>query len=121
VPSIFRAFIGGAMGASYACELTPDGLAYRAWEGISFDAVPEMLTPTDEEWAALLTALTKAGAGSWRPRYEPDGMVLDGTHWSLALQTGDLVVDASGSNAYPGGFDEVLGAIRTLLRGRAFS
>jgi hypothetical protein len=48
-------------------------------------------------------------------------MVLDGTHWSLELQSGDLVVDASGSNAYPEGFDTVLGAISTLLGGRAFS
>jgi hypothetical protein len=120
-PDIFRASIGGYMGTSYACQLTPKGLVYERWEGGVPAAPRELVTPTDDEWQAFTDALVKAGAEAWAPRYVPDSPVMDGTHWSLAVQGAHVVVASGGDNAYPATFKSVLKAISALTRGRDFN
>jgi len=54
---------------------------------------------------------------SWEADYQPDGLVLDGTHWTVQLEVADRSIESSGSNAYPAQWDRFCSAVRRLIGG----
>jgi hypothetical protein len=68
-----------------------------------------------------LRLMAEFGAGKWKEEYAPDGLILDGTQWSLKIASPLLSVRSSGDNAFPPRFNTVFAVIRALLRGRDFA
>jgi hypothetical protein len=104
---------GGPWGPRYS--IRSDGQQV-AWEGTEGDATTiSYVDPGPDAWAQFWAAVEEAGAWGWEARYDAPG-VLDGTSWSLHLAHEGRALDASGSNAWPPGFETVQGALEALAR-----
>ena len=121
-PHKLEASIGGYPGPYYDVTLTNGELIYNCHDGDGPTLQPDggLITPTEEAWAEFHSALDRAQAWQWQPRYEPDELIVDGTSWSVEIRWGDRTVKSQGSNAAPDSFDDFLRALRTLIGGRDF-
>ena len=127
-PEQFKASIGGYFGVSYHVELQGDSILYSSSAsgrtGSLFEepqalALPDVITPTAEQWQTFLKTLDRVEAWDWQERYvNPD--IMDGTQWSVDLIWGDRQVKSSGSNDFPAEFKAFCKAITALLDGREF-
>ncbi len=85
--------------------------------GSPFAERVEAVTPTPEQWATFWE--TVRPFQTWGREYvDPD--VLDGTQWSVLLDSGEFHVHSSGSNAYPEGWPRFMDALRHLTGGRLY-
>lgn len=60
---------------------------------------------TPAQWKTFWFVVEQLGVWTWRAEYENPN-VLDGTSWELVMVDGSRRIRSSGSNAFPGGFDE---------------
>ena len=68
--------------------------------------------------SALADVLVKASVGSWKQHYEPKWGVLDGTSWELVIMfDDDSVFESNGVNAWPEGYDALVGGLLGLFEG----
>jgi hypothetical protein len=69
--------------------------------------------PSEGDWVLFWSTLDRIGAWDRQGEYV-NASVLDGEHWSLKIIYGDKEISSSGSNSYPGGFDEFRGSLNLL-------
>ena len=62
----------------------------------------------------LESAIEKAGVWEWKPGYI-DNTVLDGESWSILINDANGILESSGLNKYPKGFDAFLDCLRDLF------
>ncbi len=104
-PEAFVFFIGGYTGSSHRVVWVGGELQYERF-GHGFE--PEELEPDEEfarpvpDWAAFRAAVDRLDVWSWAASYEPEDLIVDGTHWSLELRWDERAVVTGGTNAYPG-------------------
>lgn len=72
----------------------------------------------DVNWSELKAAIDEINVWEWEKNYQPDGVIMDGTSWSLNIQWDGRSVKSGGNNAYPERFKDFLGAVRVQLGGR---
>lgn len=102
-PDELRFSIGGFGTGTTIVELDDEGLAVTRipWDrepGVTI--VPVRVVPSAQAWSDFWAAAEKAGVRRWRAQYVAEGVV-DGAGWSLSIRSGDVVIDSSGSNAWP--------------------
>jgi hypothetical protein len=130
-PSRFQAEVGTFGGHVYNVELRSATLVYE--DSVGFTKSTVVLTPSRQQWRAFRRALDEIGVWSWRERYEPDGVIFDGTGWSLSLRYPDRSLVTEGGNCYPDAhgerssttevtatFRQFEAAVEALLGGRRF-
>lgn len=109
---VIDASIGGYFGPSYRVQGDGTTVAWTLWvEGQDRDH--EAQDPGPEGWQCFWAAVDAAGAWGWDTRYH-DPNVLDGTSWSLRLAHEGRAVEASGSNAWPPGWEQLQAALEQL-------
>lgn len=129
-------YIGGYMGTSYSVEWGRGALQYKCWNDRLGEEEKHRIKPSPEAWERFWGSLDDLGIWSWGGSYQPRGIILDGTSWSVAISLGDCSVEAHGSNAYPPSsprakrprevgesgsrFNEFCEAVSELLGGRDF-
>ncbi|GIW40801.1 MAG: hypothetical protein KatS3mg076_1378 [Candidatus Binatia bacterium] len=131
-PRRLRIHIGGFLGPSWSVELVRGKLHCRSSPLRYADWKTEVVTVTDEQWAAFRSALDALGVWQWRPEY-PNPGVCDGTGWSIDIAYADRKIRSHGDNNYPRRdgspnneptqtetFAEFCRAVRSLLGGRDF-
>ena len=81
-------------------------------------AAPEPFARTPTDGAAFRAVVDRLDVWSGAASYERDGLIVDGTQWSLELRWGERAVVGGGSNADPGAGATVSGsnAFRAFLR-----
>ena len=117
-PTVFRASVGGGATDGYSCELAGGIVSYMPWGNATES--PALLEITPAEWGLALRLLKAFGVERWRHRYEPDALVLDGTHWSLEIASPLVTVQSTGDNTYPPRFSTAMTVISALMGGRTF-
>lgn len=106
-----EAYVGGYWGPSY--RIRSSG-RHVTWTGTAGDSTATVdVAPVPEAWAQFWASLDACGVCGWEARYE-DPAVMDGTSWSLRLAHDGRTLEASGSNAWPPGFDVVRAALEAL-------
>lgn len=124
------------MGTSYSVELKRGALLYKCWSDGSKGEEKHRIKPSPEAWAKFRGRLDELGFWSWNGDYQPPGIILDGTSWSVTISVAGRSVEAHGCNAYPPSdpesgssqesgeagsrFDEFCEAITELLGGHKF-
>lgn len=103
--TVFEAHIGGGpWGPWYSVTLVEGRLRYTMQDERPSPGQPrqieELVTPTRAEWREFLEGMNDLDVWNWRPKYFV--FVMDGTNWSLRLETHDRAVVSVGSNGYPG-------------------
>ena len=115
------------MGPSYSLRWERDRLLYVG-RGRAYELDREwVIAPSEESWARFWRALDRIGAWDWQGEYER--AALDGTHWSISIGHGGRVIEAHGSNGYPGSddpdpsreFRRFLAAVRALIGNLSFA
>ncbi len=135
-PEKLSLYIGGYMGTSYSVELKRGALLYKCWSDGSKGEEKHRIKPSPEAWAKFRDRLDELGFWSWNGDYQPPGIILDGTSWSVEISVAGRSVEAHGCNAYPPSdpesgssqesgeagsrFDEFCEAITELLGGHKF-
>ena len=110
-PRLLEVYLGSFTGPSYGVWLEGTMLVYESFEPGYRERQQLRLSPTGAQWRRFWQSIDQIGVWDWDERYEPGlrfepgGVVRDGTHWSLTLARGDRVVESSGDNAGPGAFD----------------
>ena len=75
-----------------------------------------VLPLTDEDMASFSALVQELGLTEWNGCHKIDRDVLDGASFSLCVEFEDGgVIDASGSNCFPGGYSEKASAIRDFF------
>ena len=69
------------------------------------DGTSSKVEVTPAQWKPFWFVVEQLGVWTWRTEYENPNM-LDGTSWELVMVDGSRRIRSSGSNAFPGGFDE---------------
>jgi len=100
-PESLSLYIGGYMGSSYSVDMNRGTLLYTCRSDRSEGEEKHRIEPSPEAWAKFWSSLDELGFWSWSGSYQPSGIILDGTSWSVEISTGDRSVEAHGSNAYP--------------------
>jgi hypothetical protein len=135
-PEKLSFYIGGYMGTSYSVELKRGALRHKCWSDRSREEEKHSVKPSPEDWAKFWDRLDELGFWSWGGSYQPRGIILDGTSWSVEICAGERSVEAHGCNAYPPSsprakrpreagesgsrFSEYCEAVSELLGGRDF-
>ena len=101
LPEVFRFAIGGHCRDYLLVELRNGKLACCYTDSGYFFGEPAWLEPSPEQWQDFLRAAAEAGVWTWDANYL-NIRVLDGTQWSLQLQSDGRSVRCEGDNAYPG-------------------
>jgi hypothetical protein len=73
-------------------------LRWRDCYGEAWNSLP---TPTPLQWKAFWFLLEQSGARNWDTDYSNPN-ILDGIGWDFKLAAPGLLIETSGSNAYPG-------------------
>ncbi|TLS36569.1 hypothetical protein [Pseudalkalibacillus caeni] len=98
-----QAFVGGFMGPSYevSIDLKDKTVTYKSFEN-GYEEKGKMVKHLEKaEEDFLLNKLSSCNILEWKKRYEPDYPVMDGTNWSVKVETEKDSLEKSGSNAYP--------------------
>lgn len=75
------------------------------------------LHPGQESWGLFWDVADRVGAWDWQRKYEDTG-ILDGESWSIRIVYRDRRIEASGVNAYPPGYGDLIAAMNRLVDGR---
>jgi len=110
--------IGGYFGPNYSLGLNGRELAYTKISEECPDGVVETVHPSNEQWRRFWKFMEECHE-EWDEEYV-DPEVMDGTSWSVEIETDEISIQSSGSNAYPDNFDEFLEEVTALMDGRAF-
>lgn len=102
--------VGGFFQGSDEIEITRRGDAWEAVISCMRGAERRSRSYMRNEMTPFFQALAEAGVDSWYRNYY-NRCVLDGTQWGLAIDGHSW----SGSNAFPKGFDALLGALRACF------
>lgn len=95
------ACVGGYFGTSYRVEwhMKTGEVTHKLWEN-SMEENASIHTTTFND-ASYLDSLKNTNLLSWKKDYQPNEMILDGTSWTVEIQTVNKVIEKYGSNAYP--------------------
>jgi hypothetical protein len=119
MPETFEASIGNLRDGYYVVRLLDAGTVVWSFETGEPPELVEAVVPDNPAWQTFADALGRVGAFGWLPNYE-DRSVLDGTHWHVSCAWQDKLIQSSGANAFPDGFDDFCRAVEQLLEGRTF-
>jgi len=120
-PARLLTVVGGATGNSYSVELDADAdaLTYRSFGSYNTDESTVIVDPANR-WNRFMQDVIDVDIFSWEADYQPAGLVLDGTHWTVQLEVADRSIESSGSNAYPAQWDRFCSAVQRLIGGLDF-
>jgi hypothetical protein len=119
MPETFEASIGNLRDGYYVVRLLDAGTVVWSFETGDPPGLVEAVVPDNPAWQTFADALGRLGAFGWLPTYE-DRSVLDGTYWHVSCAWQDNLIQSSGANAFPDGFDDFCRAVEQLLEGRTF-
>ena len=119
-PTTFEAFVGGYMGHSYGVRLEAGRLFYERFAAGYQLAERVHIASASQAWAAFSTVVDHLDVWSWQRSYSPVHAVMDGTIWSLRLESTTRRIEARGENAFPNDFEEWCQAVSALVGGREF-
>lgn len=81
------------------------------------DRLQTFIAPSAAQWRHFWKKMDEIDVWSWHQRYEsgarfePTGLVRDGTHWSLTLRRDGQSVESAGDDSGPGATD-LAGSVR---------
>jgi hypothetical protein len=133
-PRAFEVYIGGFGGPSYGVWWDGEQLVYESFLRDYDERRQLFLSPSTAQWRRFWRTMDRIDVWTWLrhyspgKRFEPAGLVRDGTHWSLTLAHGELSIESSGDSAGPGSVDldeserftSLLDAVSRLVGGRPF-
>jgi hypothetical protein len=133
-PRAFEVYIGSFDGPSYGVWWDGEQLVYESFLRGYDERRQLCLSPSTAQWRRFWRTMDRIDVWTWLRRYapgerfEPLGLVRDGTHWSLTLEHGDLSIESSGDSGAPGSVDldeserftSFLQAVSRLVGGRPF-
>ena len=70
--------------------------------------------PTKAEWCQFHEEIQKLKVWNWKPRYEFEGMVIDGTYWDLVIKWDSKSIKTGGNSKYPRNYKKLVAAVKTL-------
>jgi hypothetical protein len=115
-------YIGG-FGPSYKVQITGNKAVYEnlewGWGNTGSPTQEESFDISEEHLENFIRRLKEIGIETWEKDYTNDD-ILDGTGWKISINTPDLTVSSSGSNAFPENFSDYLNAVQDLIEGRTF-
>jgi hypothetical protein len=98
-----EAWVGGYPGPSYEVKVDfmKNTFTYHAWK--NFSEIPDEIISGSEDEAVKRFGndLRRIQLHNWKTRYEPEGLILDGTSWRVKLVTHSSVLESSGHNSFP--------------------
>lgn len=110
-PDIFELYIGSFSAPSYGLWWDGKQLVYESFISGYEERRQVYIAPSRAQWTRFWRTIDELDVWSWRDRYEPGGrfepkgLIRDGTHWSVSLQVGDRRVETAGDNSGPGSTD----------------
>ena len=134
-PEVLEVYIGSFSSPSYGLWWDGKQLVYESFVSGYEDRRQMFIEPSEAQWARFWRTMDAIEVWSWNNRYEPskrlepNGLVRDGTHWSLSMQHADRRVESAGDNSGPGAtdldesvrFDALAEAVSRLTGGYQFS
>jgi hypothetical protein len=134
-PDVFEVYIGSFSSPSYGLWWDGKQLVYESFVSGYEDRRQVYVVPSRAQWNRFWRTMETIEVWSWKDRYEPGGrfepkgLIRDGTHWSLSLQHGDHRVESAGDNSGPGPtdlddgarFDAFAEAVSRLTGGNQFA
>lgn len=133
-PEVLEVYIGSFSSPSYGLWWDGHQLVYESFISGYEERRQSSIVPSDAQWRKFWRTLEEIDVWSWNERYEPGerfepaGVVRDGTHWSLTLAHAGRRVESAGDDGGPGAtdldesvrFDAFVGAVSRLTGGYAF-
>jgi hypothetical protein len=110
-PLSFEVYVGSFDGPSYGAWWDGRRLTYESFDPAYEHRLELRVSPSRAQWRRFWQSVAEIGVWAWAKRYEPgkrfepSGVVRDGTHWSLTLAYSAREVQSSGDNAGPGAVD----------------
>jgi hypothetical protein len=134
-PLAFEVYLGSFGGPSYGVWWDGSRLVYESFEPAYDESQQVLLSPSRAQWERFWRSMNEIGVWQWAARYEPAerfeplGVVRDGTHWSVTLAWAGGKVESSGDTAGPNSrdldesrdFGRFCDAVSRLLGSREFS
>jgi hypothetical protein len=134
-PDVFEVYIGSFSSPSYGLWWDGRRLVYESFVSGYEDRRQVYVVPSRAQWNRFWRTMETIEVWSWKDRYEPSGrfepkgLIRDGTHWSLSLQHGERRVESAGDNSGPGPtdldenarFDAFADAVSRLTGGYQFA
>jgi hypothetical protein len=101
VPSTFRITYDHDMGVKASVEFKDGRLLYQRWGTEGNQTMARR--PTLEQWAQFFREINSAKVYKWSDHYAKTvAMPRDGdSHWSVDLQTSDVILHSDGTSAFP--------------------
>jgi hypothetical protein len=118
--SNIKAYVGGYSGPNYEVELDFEN-KQLIWNGKgNLDETEESVIKTMDvdEYNNIIEELKIINLLNWKANYIDPG-VLDGTQWSVEIQTDERMIRKSGSNRYPRTWNKFCSLIEKIT-GKAF-
>jgi hypothetical protein len=113
--------IGGFMGPWITIVMNDENTLKFAMRYSGQPPTDKTISPSLDEWARFWRSCKRIGVDKWKERYEPEGIVSDGTWWTFNIQTPELAYKGEGDNAYPPGFKTFCSAVSRLIGGLEFA
>ena len=134
-PRAFEVYVGSFGAPAYGVWWDGQQLVYESFVAGYEERRQTMLSPSAAQWTRFWQTMDRIDVWSWNDRYEPaeryepTGVIRDGTHWSLTLAYGDHEIESGGDSSGPGSADldsssdfaVFSEAVSRLIGGRAFS
>ncbi|ERI95265.1 hypothetical protein HMPREF1982_00406 [Clostridiales bacterium oral taxon 876 str. F0540] len=116
------AWVGGYTGSSY--EVSIDLLTLEAdYKYMEYGYIPtteKRIALSEDSLIKFVKSLYKNDVFNWKPTYEPEYPICDGTSWSVSIITKEYNDFSEGNNEYPMQWDGFCRSIKSLI-GEEFS
>jgi hypothetical protein len=134
VPGAFEVYIGSFAGPSYGVWWDGERLVCESSVRDYDERRQLVVSPSTAQWHRFWRTIDRIDVWTWLrhhspgERFEPAGLVRDGTHWSLTLAHGELSIESSADGGGPGSVDldeserftSFMDAVSRLPGGRPF-
>jgi hypothetical protein len=114
------AFVGGFTGVSYEVDIDfeNDEAIYIEFDyGLTESSRKQTLFTNDKK-ESFLENMAGIRILNWKERYERQGQIMDGTHWTIKIETHCRNYEFSGDNAYPKSWRNFCKQVEYLIDGR---
>ena len=122
IPLKLIAAIGGYFGPSSKIEWDGENLNYLfnpSGHAGESGTQKTLIKVNEFDWKEFHDSLDKIGVWNWEERYD-DSSILDGTSWLFEVTYKDKSIESSGSNSFPKRFNDLIDAIRKLIKEDGF-
>lgn len=108
--------VGGSYGSWYKVEVDfiTKKFNFFEWHKSNGNTQPTLLLPKYGDVDTFKNTIYRMNIWDWEKDYQLDGIILDGTSWSMTLTTVGKVYESKGLQSFPHNWKKFCSAVQTL-------